>query len=65
MWGLGFDQPLSETVQLTLEVFGAEHSGPDKAIGLRWEVADGLKLSAAAGHGNSRSFANAGAAWEF
>ena len=65
VWGLGFDQPLSEAVQLTLEVFGAEHSGPDKAIGLRWEVADGLKLSAAAGHGNSRSFANAGVAWEF
>lgn len=65
LWGLGFEQPLSETVQLTLEIFGEEHSGPDKAVGLRWEIADGLKLSAAAGHGNGRGFGNAGVAWEF
>jgi hypothetical protein len=65
VWGLGFEQPLAESVQLTLEIFGAEHSRPDKQVGLRWEVADGLKLSVAAGRGNKRSFANAGIAWEF
>ena len=65
VWGLGFEQPLAETVQLTLEIFGAEHSRPDKQAGLRWEVADGLKLSVAAGRGNKRSFASAGIAWEF
>lgn len=65
VWGLGFDQPLSERVQLTLEVFGTEHGRPDKAVGLRWEIADGLKVSVAAGYGSSRSFANTGVAWEF
>jgi hypothetical protein len=65
VWGLGFDHPLSERVQLTLEVFGTEHGRPDKAVGLRWEIADGLKVSAAAGYGSSRSFANTGVAWEF
>ncbi len=65
VWGLGFEQPLAEAVQLTLEIFGAEHSRPDRQLGLRWEVSDGLKLSVAAGRGNSRGFANAGIAWEF
>lgn len=64
-WGVGFEQPLHENVQLTLETYGAERMRPDKQVGLRWEVADGLKLSIAAGRGNSRSFGNAGLAWEF
>ncbi|HRP97836.1 MAG TPA: hypothetical protein PL143_16470 [Rhodocyclaceae bacterium] len=64
-WGVGFEQPLVETVQLTLELFGAEHSRPDRQIGVRWEVAEGLKLSAAVGRGNDHSFGNAGIAWEF
>jgi hypothetical protein len=64
-WGIGFEQPLVENVQLGIETFGANHMGPDKQVGLRWEVAEGLKLSIAAGHGNSRSFGNAGVAWEF
>jgi hypothetical protein len=65
VWGLGFEQPLAETLQLTLEIFGAEHSRPDRQVGLRWELVDGLKLSIAAGRGNGRSIANAGIAWEF
>lgn len=65
VWGLGFEQPVGETVQITLEVFGAEGARPDRQIGVRWEVAEGLKLSAAVGRGNERSFANAGVAWEF
>lgn len=65
VWGLGFEQPLAETLQLTLETFGAEHSRPDRQVGLRWELADGLKLSIAAGRGNGRNIANAGIAWEF
>lgn len=64
-WGVGFEQPLADTVQLTLELFGAEHSRPDRQVGVRWEFAEGLKLSAAVGHGNDRSFGNAGIAWEF
>lgn len=64
-WGVGFEQPLYEAVQLTLETYGAQRTRPDKQVGLRWEVTDGLKLSIAAGHGNSRSFGSAGIAWEF
>lgn len=68
LWGVGLDQPLAEKLSLTLEIYGVTNSGasrPDKQIGLRWEVMDGLKLSIAGGQGNDRSFAQAGIAWEF
>lgn len=64
-WGLGFEQPLTDALTLTLETFGNEHERPDRQVGVRWTVAEGLKLSAAAGRGNDRSFAQAGVAWEF
>lgn len=64
-WGIGFEQPLRDDLTLTLETFGNEHERPDRQLGVRWEVAEGLKLSAAAGRGNDRSFAQAGVAWEF
>jgi len=64
-WGVGLDWPLSASLDLTAETFGARHAGPDRALGLRWRLADGLKLSAAVGHGQARNFANAGIAWEF
>jgi hypothetical protein len=37
--------------------------GVGLSAGLKLEIS--LKLSIAAGHGNSRSFGNAGVAWEF
>lgn len=64
-WGIGYEFPLMEKLQLTVEAFGEEHSGPDKAIGLRYEIADGLKLYGSFGRGNHRSFGNLGVAWEF
>lgn len=64
-WGLGLAQPLSGGLVLTAEVFGAEAARPDRQLGLRYEIAEGLKVSAAAGRGNTRSFASAGIAWEF
>ena len=67
-WGMGLDQPLTETLRLTLETFGntsRDQGCPDKQIGLRWTVADGLKISGAVGNGNGRSFGGAGIAWEF
>lgn len=64
-WGLGLDVPLGGPVQLTLETFGARHTRPDRQVGLRWELAEGLKLSGAVGRGNGRSMANLGLAWEF
>lgn len=64
-WGIGYEFPLLEKLQLTVEAFGTEHSRPDKAIGLRYEIVDGLKLYASVGRGNDRSFGNLGVAWEF
>lgn len=64
-WGIGAEFPLQERLQLTAETFGAEHAGSDKTIGLRYEVFEGFKVSAAAGRGNGRSFAQLGVAWEF
>lgn len=64
-WGVGLDHPLGDALSLTFELFGVEHSGADKQIGLRWTVAHGLKLSVGLGRGNGRSFGSAGVAWEF
>ncbi len=64
-WGVGFEQPLGENLKLTAEAFGAERARPDKAIGLRYEIVEGLKISGAVGRGNDRSFGNLGVAWEF
>lgn len=64
-WGAGYEFPLAQGLQLTAEIFGEEQSGPDKAVGLRYEILDGLKLSAAIGRGNGRGFGQAGFAWEF
>jgi len=64
-WGIGYEIPLMEKLQLTLEAFGEEHAGPDKAIGLRYEILEGLKVYASIGRGNDRSFGNLGVAWEF
>ncbi len=65
LWGVGAEFPLTEQFDFTLETFGEEHSGPDRQVGVRYEIAEGLKLSAAAGRGNGRNIANAGVAWEF
>jgi hypothetical protein len=64
-WGVGFEQPLVEHLKLTAEVFGEERSRPDKAIGLRYEVVEGFKISGAVGRGNDRSFGQVGFSWEF
>lgn len=64
-WNIGYEFPLAEQLQLTVETYGAEQSRPDKAIGLRYEVFDGFKISGAVGRGNDRSFGQVGLAWEF
>lgn len=65
IWGVGYDFPIVDRLQLTVEAYGEEHSRPDKAIGLRCEVFDGFKVSGAIGRGNDRNFGQAGVAWEF
>lgn len=64
-WGIGLNLPLNEVVEFAIETFGAEHSGPDRQVGLRYAIADGVKVSTAFGRGNGRNFGNAGVAWEF
>ncbi len=64
-WAIGYEFPLIENLQLTVETFGEEHAGPDKAVGLRYEIVEGLKISGAVGRGNDRSFGQVGLAWEF
>lgn len=64
-WGLGASYPLNDKLDLAAEVFGAEEARPDRQVGVRYEVAKGLKVSAAVGRGNDRSFGNLGVAWEF
>lgn len=64
-WGIGYEFPIVDKLQLTVEAFGEEHSRPDKAVGLRYEVIDGFKVSGAVGRGNDRNFGQVGAAWEF
>lgn len=64
-WGAGYEFPLAAKLQLTVEAYGEEHARPDKAIGLRYAILDGLKVSAAIGRGNDRSFGQVGFAWEF
>jgi hypothetical protein len=64
-WGAGYEHPLIENLKLTAEIFGEEHSRPDKAVGLRYEIVEGLKVSGAVGRGNGRSFGQVGFAWEF
>lgn len=64
-WGAGYELPLAENLQFTAETYGSEHARPDKAIGLRYEVFDGFKISGAVGRGNDRSFGQVGFAWEF
>jgi hypothetical protein len=64
-WGVGYEYPIVANLKLTAEVFGEEHAGPDKAVGLRYEIAEGLKISGAVGRGNDRSFGQVGFSWEF
>lgn len=64
-WGIGYEYPLAEKLKLTTEVFGQQHSKPDKALGLRYEIFDGFKVSGAAGRGNNRNFGQVGFSWEF
>lgn len=64
-WGIGYEHPIMTGMQLTAEIFGAERTRPDKAIGIRHEIFDGFKISGAIGHGNGRGFGQAGFAWEF
>lgn len=64
-WGVGLDWPLTDAFHATVESFGTQHGAPDRAVGLRYEIVEGLKVSGAVGRGNDRSFANLGVAWEF
>ncbi|MCX7897510.1 MAG: hypothetical protein N2441_06520 [Rhodocyclaceae bacterium] len=65
LWGLGYEWPLTHRWQLVAEIFGQEKSRPDRAIGMRYALGEGFKLSGALGRGNDRRFGQLGFAWEF
>lgn len=64
-WAAGYEWPLAQQLQATAEVYGEQRLRPDKVMGLRYEIAEGLKVSVAAGRGNGRTFGQVGMAWEF
>jgi hypothetical protein len=64
-WGVGLDVPITEQLDFVVETFGEEHSGPDRQLGLRFAISEGVKISGAVGRGNDRTIANVGVAWEF
>lgn len=64
-WGLGADYGLTEQVAVTAEIFGSQHGAPDKSVGLRYEIREGVKVSASIGRGNDRTFATVGALLTF
>lgn len=64
-WGFGATYPVTASLEVVAEIFGAEESRPDRLVGLRYEVVEGVKVSAGFGRGNDRSFGSAAIAWEF
>lgn len=65
IWGLGVDLAVTPILRATAEVFGAEHSSPSRAIGLRYELFSGVNASGAIGRGKDGRIGNLGVAWEF
>ena len=41
-WGVGLDVPLTAQLDFVIETFGEEHSGPDRQVGLRYTIAEGV-----------------------
>lgn len=64
-WGVAFVQPVGEELELIAELYGNEDDRPDRQIGLRYEMVEGVTLSGAVGRGKDRSIANLGVAWAF
>lgn len=64
-WGVAFVQPVSESLEVIAEFFGAEKVRPDRQVGLRYEIVEGVKVSGAVGRGSDRSIGNVGISWEF
>lgn len=64
-WGIGVAYPVTASLAVAAEIFGLEDARPDRQIGVRYEIVDGVKVSAGVGRGSGRSFGSAGVAWEF
>lgn len=64
-WGVAAETPVADGLDLTVEIYGDSLSRPDRALGVRYELFEDCKLSAAAGRGNDRNFFSVGVAWEF
>jgi hypothetical protein len=64
-WAGSVDLPLAEHWQLAAEAFGERGTRPGRQIGLRYEIDEGLKLTAAIGRADGARLASLGLAWEF
>jgi hypothetical protein len=64
-WSVGYEHPLAEHLQLTLDLRRAQDARADTQLGLRFEIQPGLKIYGAAGRGNRRDLGTVGLAWEF
>ncbi|WP_217126584.1 hypothetical protein [Hydrogenophilus thiooxidans] len=68
VWGLGYEYELSDTVALLAQYYGEERSSPTRGVGVRWTVADGMKVGVMVDRASGRDRETAVAlswAWEF
>lgn len=68
VWGLGYEYELSEAVALLAQYYGEEGGSPLRGVGVRWTVADGMKVGLMLDRGTGRDRETAVAlswAWEF
>lgn len=64
-WSLGYELPVAAGMQVTLETFGQTRAKAAQAVGLRYRLAEGLKVSGLLGRDARGQFSQAGLAWEF
>ena len=64
-WALGFELPVMDKLQLTADVYGSTGASPSQQIGGRWEIQQGLKVSAALGRNANQNIFFTGFSWEF
>lgn len=68
LWGLGYEYELSDTVALLAQYYGEEGSSPTRGVGVRWTVAEGMKVGVMVDRTTGRDRETAVAlswAWEF
>jgi hypothetical protein len=44
LWGVGYEYPLTPSLAALAQYYGEEGSSPTRGVGLRWTVAEGMKV---------------------